>query len=63
MKSTSPTGQKGKQMKKTYYVSIWTTIRVEAETEKEAIELGYDAVGCQLKPRDYTIDAEEEEAE
>lgn len=50
-------------MKKTYYVSIWTTIQVEAETEKEAIELGYDAVGCQLKPRDYTIDAEEEGAE
>lgn len=47
-------------MKKTYYVSIWTTIRVEAETQEEAEELGYDAVGCQLKPRDYVIDAEEE---
>jgi hypothetical protein len=46
-------------MKKTYKVSIWTSIWVEAETEEKALDLGYDAVCCQIKPRDYLIDAEE----
>ena len=46
-----------------YRVSIWTTVDVEAESEEEAIEKGYDAVGCELKPRDYTLDAEEWEDE
>ena len=45
---------------KQYRVSIWTTIDVEAENERDAEDIAHDSiVNGEIRTRDYEIEAEE----
>ena len=45
---------------KSYRVSVWASVDVQAENESDACDKAYELVrGQEIKMRDYTFDAEE----
>jgi hypothetical protein len=45
---------------KQYRVSIWTTIDIEADNERDAQDMAHDSiVNGEIKTQDYEINAEE----
>jgi hypothetical protein len=45
----------------TYRVSVWTSVDVEADCERDAEDMVHDMlIGCSIKPCDFIIDVTDE---